>query len=223
MTQRGSNMRAPKQERNREALADRRRKQILTAAVRLFAKHGFHETEIDSIAKGAGVSKGTIYNYFDDKRALFMAAIEWGFELLAARIGTAVGVVEDPVRKLETAMQTYLSFFQSNGNLYRLLFLHRGAYRDATELRSMKRHIAHLSLFEGILTEGIERGAFRRIDVRVGSFAIAGIIHAHYHQWRIEGKGRKLLGDVSPVKNLVFSGLVIRNVTRPEHETAPPA
>ena len=63
--------------------ADARRGQILAAATELFSRYGFHETEVEAIAKVAGVSKGTIYNYFADKHALFMEAVESGIEKLS--------------------------------------------------------------------------------------------------------------------------------------------
>lgn len=53
-----------------EELRKERRASILEAAIELFAHGGFDGTSIAQIAKKAGVSKGLIYNYFDDKEAL---------------------------------------------------------------------------------------------------------------------------------------------------------
>ena len=49
--------------------------EILTAALRLFADKGFALTKLNDVAKEAGVSKGTLYLYFDGKEALFKAVI----------------------------------------------------------------------------------------------------------------------------------------------------
>lgn len=49
---------------------------ILAAAVREFAKHGFRKALIDDIAKEAGVSPATLYNHFQNKAHLFHYAIE---------------------------------------------------------------------------------------------------------------------------------------------------
>ncbi|MEM7677555.1 MAG: helix-turn-helix domain-containing protein, partial [Myxococcota bacterium] len=49
-----------------EVAADRR-KQILKAAVEVFADRGFHRTRVSDIAKRAGVAYGLIYHYFDSK------------------------------------------------------------------------------------------------------------------------------------------------------------
>ena len=50
--------------------------EIVQAAIRCFAKKGYHATKTADIAKEAGVSEGTLYNYFKDKSALFVAVIE---------------------------------------------------------------------------------------------------------------------------------------------------
>ncbi|MCK4655668.1 MAG: helix-turn-helix transcriptional regulator, partial [candidate division Zixibacteria bacterium] len=55
-----------------EAVREKRRKQIIRAAETEFARKGYYNTDVASIAERAGVSKGTIYNYFDNKEALLM-------------------------------------------------------------------------------------------------------------------------------------------------------
>jgi len=56
----------------REQLAEARRNQILDAAATIFAEKGFHRATTKEIAKVAGVSEGTIYNYFDSKADLLI-------------------------------------------------------------------------------------------------------------------------------------------------------
>lgn len=50
--------------------------QIVEAAVRCFAERGYESTRTAAIAREAGVSEGTLYNYFRDKHALFLAVVE---------------------------------------------------------------------------------------------------------------------------------------------------
>jgi AcrR family transcriptional regulator len=53
---------------------DRRPEEILDAALRVFARRGLHKTNLEEVAKEAGISKGTIYLYFKNKEELFVAA-----------------------------------------------------------------------------------------------------------------------------------------------------
>lgn len=58
-----------------EQLVATRRRQILDAATKVFAERGFHRARIKEIAREAGVSEGTIYNYFEDKEALLIGIL----------------------------------------------------------------------------------------------------------------------------------------------------
>jgi len=51
----------------------RKRKQIIQAALRVFAEHGLHGTPVPPIAAEAGVGVGTLYRYFDSKETLINA------------------------------------------------------------------------------------------------------------------------------------------------------
>lgn len=50
--------------------------ELLSAALEVFAERGFAATRLEEVAQRAGVSKGTVYLYFDSKEALFKAAVE---------------------------------------------------------------------------------------------------------------------------------------------------
>ncbi|MGY6770582.1 TetR/AcrR family transcriptional regulator [Komagataeibacter sp. NFXK3] len=53
-----------------------KRQQILAGAARIFAQNGYEGASMSGIARDAGVSKGTLYNYFDSKATLFSAFVE---------------------------------------------------------------------------------------------------------------------------------------------------
>ena len=56
----------------RAQLIEARRNQILDAAAQVFAEKGFHRATTREIASTAGISEGTIYNYFDNKEGLLI-------------------------------------------------------------------------------------------------------------------------------------------------------
>ena len=62
----------------RKRRKEARPSELTAAALDLFVENGFAATRLDDIAARAGVSKGTLYLYFDGKEALFKAVIEEG-------------------------------------------------------------------------------------------------------------------------------------------------
>jgi AcrR family transcriptional regulator len=62
--------------RKRTVLPEKqRREDILQAALKIFAKHGYHQSKMSDIAALAGVAHGTVYRYFPNKRTLAMELI----------------------------------------------------------------------------------------------------------------------------------------------------
>src|SRR5688500_7897155 len=56
--------------------AERTRKRILDAAIRLFAKRGYVSTSMSDLAEAVKMTPGVLYWHFDDKEALLLAALE---------------------------------------------------------------------------------------------------------------------------------------------------
>ncbi len=78
---------------------------ILTIASELFAKHGFHKTSMEDIARASQKAKGSIYYYFKDKESLFYEVVDK--ELLHLRRELAL-VVTDPNKNAAEKFKSYL-------------------------------------------------------------------------------------------------------------------
>lgn len=80
-------LRAPEGRRGAaEALSPEKRRQILEGAALIFARDGYEGASMSRIAAAAGVSKGTLYNHFESKAALFAAYVEQACEQHLCRI-----------------------------------------------------------------------------------------------------------------------------------------
>ena len=53
-----------------------RKQEIISAAIKLFAKKGYEHTTLDEIAEASEFGKGTIYNYFQSKEEIYLAIVE---------------------------------------------------------------------------------------------------------------------------------------------------
>lgn len=55
---------------------------IMRSAIKKFSKQGYEKANIGDIAKDAGVAKGSMYQYFENKKELFLYSLQWAMELL---------------------------------------------------------------------------------------------------------------------------------------------
>jgi AcrR family transcriptional regulator len=126
------------------ALQERRREDILATAASSFAEHGYHRTDVQWIADGLGVSKGTIYRYFPTKEELFLAAVRRGVQRLYDALDAATATIADPLERLCANVTSYLEFFRTNPQLVELFVQERAAFKDHRrpvffELRAARR------------------------------------------------------------------------------------
>ena len=94
-----------------QKLDDEKRNRILSVAAELFATRPFHKVLLNDVAVEAAVGKGTLYTYFENKEALFLAVLYSGFEKLVDRLRRCIEVDEtgSPREVLETIVGELVS------------------------------------------------------------------------------------------------------------------
>ncbi len=75
-------------------LGEEKREKVVRAAISEFLKHGFEKGNVGDIAKSAGVAKGSIYQYFENKKELFAYSAHWSVNLFIKKF-SAAAVPED--------------------------------------------------------------------------------------------------------------------------------
>src|SRR5205807_5601075 len=108
-----------------EAGCAKRREEILCAAAKLFARHGYADTNTQLLAEKLGVGKGTLYRYFPSKQDLFLAAVDRVMRRLRETIDTSIADVQDPLARVAVAIRTYLAFFAEHPDFVELLIQER--------------------------------------------------------------------------------------------------
>jgi AcrR family transcriptional regulator len=82
----------------RADLSPQKRRQILEGARAAFNENGYERTSVDLIASRAGVSKATVYNHFEDKKALFIACFSEEADALRAELRRSLGAPQGDLR-----------------------------------------------------------------------------------------------------------------------------
>ncbi len=98
-----------------------KRDRILNSAICEFAQKGFISANINIIAKKAGISIGSMYNYFESKENLFLTVIDRGFGLLVeviSSIDMKEGDIFDKIEKLLRAAQFYSRSYPELNQIY---------------------------------------------------------------------------------------------------------
>jgi len=144
----------------RRSAADGKRDAILAAGLELFGRYGYRRTSIDDIARAAGVAKGTVYLYVENKETLFRTLSQSlldGVLAAARRAAAARGSVAD---RLTAILAAKFGFFHD--------LLHRSPHAselmDSTSRLCADVFAAGDAAYSRILTKAIA-DAIRRGDL----------------------------------------------------------
>lgn len=154
------NLTEPKVDRGAE-----RREEILDAATKLFATHGFNDTDTQQLADEIGVGKGTLYRYFPSKRELFLAATDRGMRKLCQTIDASVETITDPPERIATVVRSYLTFFQDHPELCELLIHERALFKDRKKPTYIEHREANRERLRAVYQHYIDEGQIREIPV----------------------------------------------------------
>lgn len=149
----------------------RRRKEarspeILDAALACFALKGFAATRMDDIAARAGVSKGTIYLYFDSKEAVFKALARQSVGAQIEAVTAHVAAFEGPTAALLRFVIATMGHFAATSDrvvLPQLLLAEVGNFPELAEFWRREIVDRGIALFESIIQRGVARGEFRDV------------------------------------------------------------
>jgi AcrR family transcriptional regulator len=209
-------------EERRRREKDSRRNTILRAARKLFFEKGFKSVTVESIAKRAEFSKGSIYLYFSGKEEIYthillaeIARFRTELDRLYERGGSATEV-------LRRTADLYVDFFLSEPELFRILMtfmLHNDQRRPSSELNSRLIRTTNEAA-EGIgriFRYGVERGEFRQ-SLRPGPIRNAawgllnGAISLHLFTGPDLGRRDRILSTVHSMLDILIEGLATGEV-----------
>jgi AcrR family transcriptional regulator len=108
-----------------------REAQMVAAAERLFAEHGYHGVSMDQIAAASGITKPMLYDYFGSKEGLFLACMERARGRLFEAIGGAVRGASDAESALRAGIHAFLTVANDQRATWPVLFGEGGRFNEA--------------------------------------------------------------------------------------------
>ena len=108
-------------ERHLTPQGEDRKAEIVREAERLFTERGFRNTRMSDIADAAGVTKGLLYWYFENKQALLAEIVVDMRSRLQQAQRAAVGDVKDPLGRMYLSTVASVTFIRENQHIYGLI------------------------------------------------------------------------------------------------------
>jgi len=147
---------------------DIRKEEIFKAALHCFNHKGYFGTTIDDIAEQAGISKGGIYHHFSSKKSLFIELFNSRVNRYFDVLKTNIGSVTEPAERIRDFVKKSDQIFQQNLDILKfILEFMTLSTRDPDIRKAVTRvYQDRVNIFTRILSEGTEKGAFKKIEAR---------------------------------------------------------
>lgn len=194
----------------KDLLSEWRHREILEAARRIFARLSYAATNVEEIAKEAGMAKGTVYLYFKSKEEILAAVLASDLKCLIDKTIDGMSAAKTFAERLTVFLNLRLDYLQHNQDFLRICFDEFGSRCSRSKLISevidkpFKRGFDFMSQ---CLEQAIARGELREIPVEPAALAIfdlaRGFAERHLSGWA----QLSLQEDVAFTHSLILNGL----------------
>ena len=158
---------------DRSIAHEERRRQILAAAVRVFARSGYHGSRVGDIAEEAGVAHGLLYHYFSSKEEVLQTVFRENWGELIERFRAVEASAEPAHEKLEGIAKILLRTWRNDPDLVTVMV------REVARSQQLQGQVEDVreafAIVERVIEEGQATGSFRPdLDARLASWVVYG-------------------------------------------------
>ena len=193
-----------------------KRRLLLDAAVRVFARKGYHAARVGDIAEEAGVAYGLLYHYFSSKEEVLRNVFRETWRALIATIESVERGEDTPREQLRKVAEILIRSWKRDPDLVRVLVLE--VTRSQLLAGEMDEIVASFSVIQAIVERGQADGSVRGdLDARLASYVFYGAIDELLTGWvlgRLPDSDEDLARAERTVVEIVAGGLA------PEHAGA---
>jgi AcrR family transcriptional regulator len=164
---------------------------LMAGALKLFSRSDFSAVTIKDIARAAGVTTALIYYYYDNKAALFRAALEYALARALGNYGRLREGHDDPVDLITDWFDINVELWETIRQLLKIMLDYRGSHTQEEVVDRVIRRFydEECSIISIGIRQGIEKGLFRPVDpdqsarfvsTMLDGICVRSMIHSHY-------------------------------------------
>lgn len=199
--------RIPTTVKNKE-LVEKRRNQIVLAAIKLFSQKGYHKATLRELAEEAGLSYGNVYDYVGSKEDIFSLIHDYAANLTVQALQDSIANVTDPVEKLRRIVRAEFKLMDQFADAILLIYQESHILSKPFLYKLLQKERQHVELLEKAIEESIDKGQLRKCNIRLTANFIKSMIDAWViKRWDLRGFVNRLEAEQS-IMDLVFNGLL---------------
>ncbi|MEW6376656.1 MAG: TetR/AcrR family transcriptional regulator [Thermodesulfobacteriota bacterium] len=157
-------------------LPEEKQKRVIDIAIEEFSEKGYEGASTNRIVSKLGIAKGSIYQYFTNKKSLFLYIFDYAVELVRKRLKQVKSETKDDpfFERIRKSLLAGIDFVEQHPSIYRI-YLKMMFEREAPFRHELLQKIRLFSseYLSSLLIEGKERGEIRKdIDLKMAVFIL---------------------------------------------------
>jgi AcrR family transcriptional regulator len=191
-----------------EQMREATRQRIMRVAAGEFARLGFDQANINVIAEQAGMGKGTIYLYFENKRDLFLEMLRFIAQAQLGVIRAALATEGTLRQRLERLFRAFAHLAEEESDSFSVYMsalygVNRAFQAEATKL--LRDYVAVIAL---MLEQSQARGEIRMQKAEAAALMVLSLTESYILSARVLGQSeRVILGQAGLVADLILRGI----------------
>lgn len=191
-----------------EGIPCKRREEILEAATKLFAEHGYSDTVTQVLVERLQIGKGTLYRYFPSKQELFLAAVDRVMRRLRQCVDSVIINIEDPFDRVAHAIRTYLDFFETHPEFVELLVQERALFKDRKKSTYFEHQDTNVLRWRALFGSLIVEGRVREMPVERITDTINNLLYGTMFTNYFSGHQKPPEQQARDILDVVFRGIL---------------
>ncbi len=191
-----------------EQMREATRQRILHQAAGEFARLGFDQANINTIAEQAGIGKGTIYLYFENKRELFLAMLRSIAHTQLASIRTALATKNTLAIRLERLFRAFAHLAEEDSDSFNVYMSSLYGVNRAFQTEATKLLRDELAIIALVLEESQASGEIRVRDIEVTALQVLSQTESYVLSARVLGRSEQEITQQAPlIARQILSGI----------------
>lgn len=191
-----------------KTLVEKRRRQIILAAIKLFSIKGFHKTTLKELAEEAGLSHGNVYDYVGSKEDIFFLIHDFLASSAMDILNRSLENTQDPIDKLRRMVRGEFQLMDQWADALLLIYQESHILSGDFLRRLLEKERAHVEKFEIVIEECIDQGRLRDCNIRLTANMIKSMIDAWtIKRWDLRAHASQLEAERS-ILDMVFHGML---------------
>ena len=191
-----------------EQMREATRRRIISEAASEFARLGFDQANINIIAEQAGIGKGTIHLYFENKRELFLAMLRYIAQSQLATVRTALAIDGTALERLERLFLAFVQLAEEDSDSFNVYMsalygVNRAFKTEATKL--LRDYVAVIAL---MLEQCQARGEIRATQVEAKALMVLSLTESYVLSAKVLGQTEpEIAAQARQVAQLILHGV----------------